>query len=66
MIADDILEYSYNHEEEVSNTWSEVLSKGSESSDVHAVKLSYSAYELYKKYGIEQLKYVAMKRIKSE
>lgn len=66
LIADDILEYSYNHEEEVSNTWSEVLSKGSESSDVHAVKLSYSAYELYKKYGIEQLKYVAMKRIKSE
>lgn len=66
LIADDILEYSYNHEEEVSNTWSELLSKGSESSDVHAVKLSYSAHELYKQYGIEQLKYAAMKRIKSE
>lgn len=44
-------------------TWMDILSKGSDSQDVHTIKLTYSCHELYKIYRIEGLKEVALNRI---
>lgn len=66
LIAGDILEYDGSYATEISLSWSEILRRGAESLDVHAVKLAYSAHELYAEYGLEELKYVAIKRIGSE
>lgn len=65
LIAGEIVEFDGDFGTETPETWSEILDKGSESSDVHAVKLAYSSYELYKEYSLEELKHAAIKRIKS-
>lgn len=46
-------------------SWEAVLSVGSEKMDVHAVKLSYSSFELYRLYGVHGLKEIAIKRIRN-
>ncbi|OHW62012.1 hypothetical protein EUAN_14600 [Andreesenia angusta] len=61
--ADGGLEDGVSDMEISSKTWDEIICKGSKASDVHAVKLAYSSYELYKMYGLEELKYAALKRI---
>lgn len=50
-----------NHTEQ---SWDCLKFKAAQSSDVHAIKLSYSSYELDKLYGISQLKDCALLRIK--
>lgn len=43
--------------------WDEVLRKGSQSQDVHTIKLVYSCHELYKTYRLSGLKEVALNRL---
>ena len=58
--------YDYNREiDEFSHTsWEAIISIGSDQTDVHAVKLCHSAYELHKRYEIKGLKDIAIKRIR--
>lgn len=47
-------------------SWDEILKKGSESKDVHTIKLTYTCHQLYEIYPIEKLKETAIIKIESE
>ena len=44
-------------------SWEEILTKGSESKDVHTIKLTYTCHQLYKIYSLEKLKKTAIIKI---
>lgn len=64
MLSIDSREYIENIEDKTELSWRCILAKGSESSDIHAIKLTYTAYELDKLYKIPGLKDIALKRIR--
>ncbi len=45
------------------NSWNEIKKRGSDSSDVHTIKLTYSASQLYEKYSNPGLKSIVLNRI---
>lgn len=57
--------YNYSKEIDVSShiSWEAIISVVSDKSDVHAVKLCHSAYELHKSYEVNGLKDLVIKRI---
>lgn len=50
-------------EENITETFDELISKGVESRDVHTIKLTYSSNEIYRIYNRTDLKIAALKRI---
>lgn len=63
LIAGDVADYG-SPEGGTPLPWEEIKAEGSESLDVHAIKLTYSASELDMMYGTEGLKAAALKRIR--
>lgn len=63
LLASNIKDYKYKIDDNTGLSWDCIKIKGSRSSDVHAVKLTYSTFELYKIYNIIELKDIALKRI---
>lgn len=43
--------------------WDDIIKRGSESSDIHTIKLSYTCWQLGERYGVIDLKDVILKRI---
>src|SRR5699024_3900222 len=64
LVTVDSLKYPDKIQDISELPWDCIRIKGARSSDVHAIKLTYSAYELDKIYNIPQLKNSALKRIK--
>lgn len=64
IIAANIHNYDDKLDEDTQLSWNSLKIKASQSTDVHAVKLTYSTYKLNKLYNIPKLKDVALKRIK--
>lgn len=60
----------YNYNKNINDftyiSWDAILSVGLEKTDVHAIKLCYTSYELYKTYGLSGLREIAIKRIRGE
>lgn len=56
------LNISYN-KDSTNDTWEDIIVKGSESPDVHTVKLAYSASQLYEKFHNPGLKDIVLLRI---
>lgn len=52
-----------NNQDLIGASWEEIRKRGSQSLDVHTVKLTYSASDLYDRYGIEGLRDIALQRI---
>jgi hypothetical protein len=63
MIGATINAGEINDMEESDISWDEIIGKGKESLDVHAIKLTYSAYSLSKAYDNKLLKVAALMRI---
>lgn len=63
MIAANIKTGEVNGTENTDLSWKEIIQKGKESTDVHAIKLTYSAYNLSKAYDNTLLKDAALMRI---
>ena len=64
LLTIDSLEYDHILEDKTELSWRCILAKGAESTDVHAIKLAYSSYELDKMYDFPELKDSALKRIR--
>src|SRR5690625_124465 len=66
LLAVGSLDYQAEINPDTELSWDCLKAKASESTDVHALKLTYTAYELDKKYDIPGLKDIALKRIKNK
>lgn len=64
LIATGIMDYPQMQENETGFSWKCIIQKSLKSTDVHDIKLTYSALCLDKIYNIEQLKDISVKRIK--
>lgn len=64
LIATENLKFDEVFPNHTELSWDCLIFKGAQSPDVHAIKLTYSAYELYKLYPIAELKDCALLRIK--
>ncbi len=64
LIAVENIRYGITYTDHTELSWDCLIFKGAQSPDVHAIKLTYSCYELYKLYNIPELKDCALKRIK--
>lgn len=64
LLTIDSLEYNDTIKDKTELSWRCILAKGAGSTDVHAIKLAYSSYELDKIYGFPELKDSALKRIR--
>lgn len=62
--AIDNLKYGEKISDHTELSWDCIKTKASEVSDIHAIKLTYTSYELDKLYNIPELKDIALKRIK--
>lgn len=63
LLSIENLVFSPREEEGLEYSWKYIISRLSEVSDVHAIKLTYSTNELYKEYKLPELKRAALKRI---
>lgn len=64
LIATEIIDYPEMKENKTGFSWKCIIQKSLKSSDVHDVKLTYSALCLDKIYNIEQFKDISVKRIR--
>ena len=66
LLTVDNIDITNNGEESTSISWEGLIKKGSKSSDVHTIKLTYSASELFKEYENPGLKDIVLMRLKNE
>lgn len=57
------VDFNDNEKDSIDLSWNEIFERGTKSTDVHAIKLTYTSSELYKRYEKPLLKKAALNRI---